>query len=117
MIDDDRKARAMALLAIGTSAHKVADDLEIPRTTVRRWRDQALRMSNKNGPLKKEKIGDQVFAYMEESIDTQRGLLRAISEPERLMQMSAKDLAKVHGDMFENTMRLLQGMSKEAFER
>lgn len=96
------RAEALALLATGDSVHGVARQLGIPRTTVKRWRDQL----HNDGPQKKT-IGEQVYGFVEESIDTLRAQARFTRDPEWLLQQSAADLAMLHGVMFDKAWRLL----------
>ena len=98
------KAAAMAALLSGESAHKVARRFDLSRTTVRRWRDQAW-ATVQNGPQKSE-IGDQLLGYVGESLETQRVHLRAVRDPEWLRRQSARDLAMLHGTVFDQMTRL-----------
>jgi transposase-like protein len=109
------KAAAMAALLAGESAHRVARRFDLPRTTVRRWRDQAWQ-SVQNGPQKRE-LSDQVQGFVSESIETQRAQLRAMMDPKWLRKHSARELAMLHGTVFDRmvgvVVSLEQGASRD----
>jgi len=98
------KAAVMAALLTGESAHKVARRFDLSRTTVRRWRDAAWSVAQ-NGPQKTE-IGEQLLGYVGESLEMQRAHLRVVRDPDWLRRQSARDLAMLHGTMFDQMVRL-----------
>ncbi len=103
------KAAAMAALLSGQSAHKVAERFALSRTTIRRWRDEAW-ASTQNGPQKKA-IGVQVQGYITESLETQRAQLHVMNDHHWLFQLSARELAQLHGGLFDQAVRLLGALA------
>lgn len=97
-----QKAAAIAALLTGESAHSVARRFDIPKTTVLRWRAQM----DQDGPQKKE-IGEQVLSWVEESIDTLRAQARFTRDRDWLLQQSARDIALLHGVMFDKMWHML----------
>ncbi len=104
------KAVAMAALLAGESAHKVARRFSLSRTTIRRWRDLAW-SAVQNGPQKRE-IGDQLLGYVGESLEAQRAQLHAMCDPDWINRQSARDLAILHGVVFDQTERLLVALQR-----
>lgn len=98
------KAAAMAALLAGESAHKVARRFDLSRTTVRRWRAQAW-SAVQNGP-QKSTIGDQLLGCVGESIETQQVQLRTMCDRDWLLKQSARDLAMLHGTVFDRMVCL-----------
>lgn len=105
------KAAAMAALLAGESAHQVARRFGLGRTTVRRWRDEAWAAVQQNGPQKRE-LDEQLLGYVGESLTTQRAQLRMMADPEWLSRQSARDLAMLHGTVFDQVVRLLVALER-----
>jgi transposase-like protein len=101
---DQLRAEAMAALAIGESAHAVARRLGVPRSTIRRWRRD---LFTENGPLKKGELGEQVVQLIEDSIATQVTQLRVSRDEAWIRQQSARELAMLHGTIFDRMANLV----------
>ena len=101
------KATALAALATGESVSSVARRLGISRTTATMWRDAA-GLNETTGVVheKKAAIGEQVYAYLEESIATLDHQVRCMRDEAWLKQQSAAGLAMLHGVLFDKMWRL-----------
>jgi hypothetical protein len=55
-------------------------------------------------------LGDQVGGYLGEALDSGRALVVTLRDPGRLRAMGAKELALLHGDLFDRAFRLLGGL-------
>lgn len=95
----------MAALLTGESAHRVARRFDLSRTTVRRWRDAAW-STVQSGPQKRD-LGDQLLGYVGESLTTQRAQLGAMRDQEWLLKQDARDLAVLHGTLFDRMVGVL----------
>ncbi len=107
----ETKATALAALATGESVSSVARRLGISRTTASMWRDAA-GLNETTGVVheKKAAIGEQVYRYLEDSIETLDGQVREMRDPVWLQQQSAAALAMLHGVLFDKTARMLAAL-------
>lgn len=105
------KAAAMAALLTGQSAHQVARRFDLSRTTVRRWRDVAW-STVQNGP-QKSTIGVQVMGVVGETLTTQRVQMRAMQDREWLLKQSARDLALLHGTLFDQMVSVAGSLQRD----
>ena len=112
--DPRTKAAALAGLATGESVHSVARRLGVSRSTVQRWRDGAdLPRSGLVGPQKKQEIGEQVYGFLEESIETLTAQARFARDEAWLRRQSAADLAMLFGVLNDKTVRLLAALQPD----
>ncbi len=104
----ETKATALAALATGESVSSVARRLGISRTTATMWRDAAgLHESTAVVQEKKAAIGEQLYGYLEDSIETLDQQVCCMRDETWVKQQSAAGLAMLHGVLFDKTWRLL----------
>lgn len=105
---DQVKASVLAALLSGQSLRSVEQQYGVSRRTISAWRDAAHLTGTELGlPQKKQAIGEQVYALMEESIETLRAQARVTSDPVWIKQQSAADLAIYFGVLSDKCFRLL----------
>ena len=108
------KAAALAGLATGESIHSVARRLGVSRSTVQRWRDAAhVPTPGLVGPQKKQELGEQVYSFLEESIETLTAQVRVARDEAWLKRQSAADLALLFGVLNDKTVRLLAALQPD----
>lgn len=102
MYGPDVRARAIAALMLGASAHAVARELGVPRTTVRRW---------KTAPKKERAaVGERVATYLHEGLESLTEQAERFRDPAWLRQQSAADLAILHGQLADRLFRVVAGL-------
>jgi transposase-like protein len=112
--DPRTKAAALAGLATGESIHSVARRLGVSRSTVQRWRDAAhVPTPGLVGPQKKQELGEQVYSFLEESIETLAAQVRFARDEAWLRRQSAADLAMLFGVLNDKTVRLLAALQPD----
>src|SRR3712207_5012222 len=110
------KGAALARLVTGETPGAVSRALGIPYSTAKRWQGEAL---GKNGHQKKEtidRLGGQVGGYLGEALVAGRALLAELSDPARLHQLNARELAYIHGGLFDRAWRILAGLAQDCPE-
>ncbi len=105
----EQKATALAALATGDSIRNVSRRLGISRNTLTVWRAE-LPSTAVAEPQKKEALGEQLYGYLEESIDTLTEQVRCAGDVAWIRQQNAAQLAMLHGVMFDKTVRLLAAL-------
>lgn len=103
------KGAAIAALLTGDSVSEVAARHGISKSVISRWRakipeGELQRVATKKGQRFDDAVGNSVRASLE-SLTAQA---KAVSDPEWLRQQSAKDLAMLHGVMFDKSIRLIE---------
>ena len=110
--DDDTKAAVMASLLEGQAIRKVADEYDIPRSTVGNWARKAKEQGVQGVPdEKKSEIGDLLTEYLAENIKTLQKQAEQFSDEEWLKKQSAAEVATLHGVMTDKAVRLLEALS------
>jgi transposase-like protein len=111
---DATKAAAMAALLMGQGVDKVAEQYNIPVTTLYSWKSK-----QKNGDgivnlasQKKEKIGDLLLEYLNASLTTLRVQVEFFKDEEWLRLQDASSVATLHGVTTDKAIRLLEALSK-----
>jgi hypothetical protein len=110
------KGAALARLVTGETPGMVSRGRGIPYATVKRWQGEAL---GRNGHQKKDEadlLGGRVGDYLDEALVTGRVLLAELRDPERLHQLNARELALVHGGLFDRAFRMLAGLAPDCPE-
>lgn len=110
-----QKATALAALATGDSIRSVSRRLGISRNTLTVWRAEL-----PHTPVaepQKNALGEQLYGYLEESIDTLSAQVRFARDPAWLRQQNAADLAMLYGVMFDKTWRMLAALQSGDSER
>ena len=103
----ETKASALAALATGESVSSVARRLGISRATATMWRD-AGGLNATTGVVheKKAAIGEQLYHYLEDSIETLDQQVCCMRDEAWIKQQSAAGLAMLHGVLFDKMWRL-----------
>lgn len=104
------KARALVALLLGNTPGYVAEDLGIPKETVRTWR-RRLRSGEMElhlEPQKKGAPGDQFIAYLEQALRTLTVQSVHLADPDRLRTLNAEEAGILHGIMADKTIRILE---------
>jgi hypothetical protein len=106
------KGAALARLLTGETPGMVSRATGIPYATVKRWQGEAL---GRNGHQKKDEadpLGGRVGGYLGEALVTGQALLAELRDPERLRRMNARELAIMHGTLFDRAFRMLGGLAR-----
>src|SRR4051794_18150969 len=110
------KGAALARLVTGETPGAVSRALGIPYSTAKRWQGEAL---GRNGHQKKDEadlLGDRVGGYLGAALVTGRALLAELRDPEKLRRMDARELAMMHGSLFDRAFRMLGGLAQDCPE-
>jgi transposase-like protein len=102
------KAVAIASLLTGDSVSEVATRHGLNKSVVSRWKakiplGELQRVATKKG----EKIDDAVSDCVRGNLESLTTQAKAVSDPEWIRKQSAKDLALLHGVMFDKSFRIL----------
>ncbi len=100
------KAAAVAMLLQGHTPRWIARELNLPRTTIRRWQ-QELR---ENGPKKRGEpvtLDSRVEDLVRLQLETARIYLRELRDPDRLRELNAREMAELHGNLWDRAFRLM----------
>lgn len=111
---ESTKAAAMAALLTGQGVDKVAEQYNIPATTLYSWKSK-----HKNGDgivnlasQKKEKIGDLLLEYLNASLITLRAQVEFFRDETWLSKQDASSAATLHGVTTDKAIRLLEALSR-----
>src|SRR3954451_15404573 len=100
------KGAALARLMTGETPGAVSRSTGLPYATVKRWQGEAL---GRNGHQKKDAadlLGGQVGGSLDEALVTGRVLLAELRDPAKLHQLNARELAIMHGTLFDRAFRM-----------
>lgn len=113
------RAAATAALLQGQSISSVAEEYQLPRSTVASWAGSArlhvyetLDEAAEDGN-RRERIGKLLVAYLEESLQTLVAQAKVFRDPAWLKECNAQDAAILHGVMTDKTVRLLNAMTPD----
>jgi transposase-like protein len=104
-----KKAAVIASLLTGYSVSEVALRHGLDKSVVSRWKaripaGELQRVATKKG----EQVTDAVFNCVLGNIEALTAQAKAASDPEWIRNQSAKNLAMLHGVMFDKTFRILE---------
>lgn len=108
--DDNVKAAATAALLAGQGVDKVAEEYEIPPSTLRGWKSKA-KAEGHVPPQKKEAIGELLVSYLETNLKTLKAQSEFFRDREWLLKQSAQELAILHGVVTDKTVKLLEALN------
>ncbi len=100
------KAAAVAMLLQGHTPRWIARELNLPRTTIRRWQQEM----RENGPKKRAEpagVSGVVEDLVREQLETARIHLRELRDPDRLRELNAREMAELHGGLWDRAFRLM----------
>lgn len=102
------KRAALARLLAGESPKTVARALSLPYSTVKRWQGEGFAAAGGGDGL--DQLGERLADDLGETLVSARALLAELRDPARLAQMGARELAMLHGGLFDRGVRLLAGV-------
>ena len=110
---DEVQAQVMAALLAGQGVGEIAEQYNIPDSTVSDLRKRAeeefgeLRKKNKG-----EKIEELLFNYLTQTLSTLESQAKVVSEREYIIKQPADSLAVLHGVMADKSIRLLEAIER-----
>jgi len=110
--DDETKAAVMASLLEGQAIRKVADEYDIPRSTVGNWARKAKEQGVQGVPdEKKSEIGELLTDYLAENLRALQKQAEQFGDEDWLREQDAAEVATLHGVMTDKAVRLLEALS------
>lgn len=111
---DETKAAVMAALLAGQAIGQIAEEYNIPASTIRSWKSR-----QKNGESvavvateKKEEIGELLLAYLRANLTALEVQARHFSNLDWLKEQNADQLAVLHGVQTDKAVRLLEALTR-----
>lgn len=112
---DETKAAVMTALLAGQSVSKVAEEFDIPRSTVGNW---SAKLNKAGIPVvpdeKKTEIGERLVELVHKMIDAQFAVLEVMTEKDYLRKQDLSELALSFGVNNDKLDRILARMSHAA---
>ena len=110
---DQVKAAALAALLAGQAPAQVAATFGIPIGTLKSWKSRQLRGESVAtvATEKKERIGELLLEYLEQTLTTLITQQRAFANVEWLLKQSAAEAATLHGVTVDKAVRLLEALA------
>jgi transposase-like protein len=114
--DDSTKAEVMAALLQGQRVTSIAEEYDIPQSTVSGWKKKVQAKAqedlDKTSMQKKEsEIGSLLVDYLTENIEALQQQAEQFSDEEWLREQDAAEVATLHGVMTDKAVRLLEALS------
>ena len=110
---DETKAAVMAALLEGQSQSFVSKEYNVPRSTIRSWKEAHDNRGGESFAIKKE-IGELLLEYLETNLTTLKAQAEFFKDETWLRKQDAAELATLHGVMTDKSVRLLEAMNKNA---
>lgn len=96
----------------GQSVSKVADDFDIPRSTIANW---SSKLNQAGVPIvpnqKREEIGDRLVSLINKMIDAQYAMLEVMTEKDYLRKQDLAELSVAFGVSNDKLDRILARLS------
>jgi len=109
-----KKGAAIACLLTGDSVSEVAAKHGLDKSVVSRWKARIPAGELQQVATKKDgRLNDVVFDCVEANLESLTAQAKAASDPEYLRKQSAKDLAMLHGVMFDKSFRILESVETQ----
>lgn len=105
--DDQTRAAAMAALLAGQSVDQVAEQFDLPRSTVHSWSRHADEVRPKKDAAE---FGDLVADYLRATLRSLQAQVVVFGDPEWLKTQPAHELAVLHGVQADKAFRLLSAL-------
>lgn len=110
---DEIQAQVMASLLAGQGVSEIAEQYNLPESTVREWRstltdEQFAEIRAKKG----EKVESLLFNYLCQILTTLEAQAKVASEREYILEQPAGELAVLHGVMADKGIRLLEAAER-----
>jgi hypothetical protein len=103
------KRAALGRLLAGESPKTVARTLGLPYSTVKRWQGAGFAAA---GGSALDRLGERLADDLGETLVSGRVLLAELRDPARLAQLDAREIAMLHGGLFDRAVRLLAGVKR-----
>jgi transposase-like protein len=105
------KGAAIASLLTGDTVSEVATKHGLDKSVVSRWKaripkGELQRVATKKG----EQIDCKIFECAKSNLESLTAQAKTTGDPEWIRQQSAKDLALLHGVMFDKSLRILDAV-------
>jgi transposase-like protein len=112
---DETKAAVLAdVVLIGAGAAAAKHGISV--NTVKTWKLRS-RAGSAVEPLKKERIGEMVAAYLEANLQALTAQAYVASDPQYIEKQPAESLAVLHGVMADKSIRLLEALGRSGSSR
>jgi hypothetical protein len=108
---DEIRAAVLASLLAGQSVGAIADEYQLPESTVRGIRDGEA--SREVVRAKKDSFGGLVADYLEESLITLKAQVVFARDTQYLRKQPASELAVLHGVIADKSIRILSAIEPE----
>jgi len=113
---DDTKAEVMAALLQGQRVTNIADEYDIPQSTVSGWKKKVqqkadMDLDDQAIQKKEAELGGLLMEYLQENVKALRAQAEQFSDEEWLKKQSASEVATLHGVMTDKAVRLLEALS------
>lgn len=107
---NETKAAVMAALLAGQAVGEIAEQYDIPASTIKSWKSR-----QKNGESvaivateKKVEIGDRLMAYLDTTLTSMEIQAKHFGDTSWLTNQDADQLAVLHGVQTDKAIRLLE---------
>ncbi len=107
------KAAVMAALMQGQSVHAIAEEYDLPRTTVISWKKAIQSENIIDGPQKRDELGELIITYVRENLETLAAQSRHARNSDWLTKQPASELAVLHGVIADKTLRILAALEPD----
>lgn len=109
-----KRAAAIADLLTGETVSEVAARHNLNKSVVSRWKaripaGELQRVATKKG----EQLDEAVFGCVRGNLESLTAQAKATSDREWIMKQPARDLAMLHGVMFDKSFRILETVNRE----
>ena len=109
---DDVKAEVMAALLAGQGVRTIAEERDIPRSTLRRWQQKANGQLGSQVQANADRIAGLIATYLEESLQTLTEQLRQFRDLDWIKKQGAAESSLLHGVLFDKAIRILEAVER-----
>lgn len=108
----------MAALLAGQSVSQVADEYDIPRSTVANWSAKVNQAGVPTVPdTKREEVGELLLEYLRTNLEALTAQAKVFADERWIRQQGASEAAVLHGILTDKSIRLLEAMARAQTER
>lgn len=113
--DDETKAAVLAALLEGQAVSYVAEQYDIPRSTISTWKRRELGSISETVALqKKEELGDLILDLLRIELQTLKTMSSAFADKAWLQKQSASETAVLYGVIQDKVFRKLEALTRHA---
>lgn len=109
---DEVRAQVIAALLSGQGVTEVAEQYNLPKSTVSRLKYQIQDKLEQVGTKKKRDFGEMLARYLEANLSALTAQAKAVSDPAYIKRQAAHELATLHGVMADKGIRLLEAAAQ-----